>query len=139
MNQENFKKFTLTLHKVLLLKRRAERRLKTKVKLMTCNQRNSKFQRTIFKVDVFFRDNFAVNVLVTAVGRRIKGLLVTHLRVQNDLCKDNPDLDREVNFVLSMVDEVGISAGGYLYFSKAFLLSFYSILATYIAILIQSV
>ena len=85
------------------------------------------------------RDNFAIIVLLTAVGRRIKGLLVTHLRVQNDLCKDNPDLDREVNFVLSMVDEVGISAGGYLYFSKAFLLSFYSILATYIAILIQSV
>ena len=77
--------------------------------------------------------------IVSAFGRDIKSLLVTQLRVQAEICREDPDLDREVNAVLATVDDITISAGGYVSFTKGFLLSFYGILATYIALLIQTV
>ena len=51
----------------------------------------------------------------------------------------NLELERKLNILFAVVDDVNVSAGGYLHFTKGLLLSYYGILATYITILLQTV
>ena len=73
------------------------------------------------------------------MARETGRILLLDLQLQNDLIQKEPDLGTEVNFFLATLNDVGLSAGGYIYFSKGFLLSFYGILVTYIAVLVQSI
>ncbi len=46
---------------------------------------------------------------------------------------------KEIVLFVSQLDDVYVSAGSYVYFSKGFLISFYGILVTYVTISAQSV
>lgn len=63
-----------------------------------------------------------------------KHILITHLRVQ-ETC---PELRQEIQLFISQLEDVYISGGSYIFFSKGFLISFYSILVTYVAIMVEA-
>ena len=64
-----------------------------------------------------------------------KHVLIAHLRVQ-ETCRELRD---EVQLFISQLDDVYLAAGSYIYFSKGFLISFYGIMVTYVAIMVEAV
>ncbi len=85
----------------------------------------------------FLSSPFARNPLKVSVAA---GLLRSALLQEVGLASvcSSPALASELNAFLSSRDDGGVAAGRYLFFSPSFLLSFYGILATYVAIMVQS-
>ena len=48
-------------------------------------------------------------------------------------------METDLGMLLAMADDVSVTAGGFVYFNKSFLLSFFGIFVTYIAVLLQTV
>ena len=61
------------------------------------------------------------------------------MQVQRNVCKDNAEVERRINFALLTSDDIAITAGEYFYFTKAFLISFFGVVATYFIVLCQSI
>ena len=68
-----------------------------------------------------------------------KDLLHLNVGLLDELRKYDPSIVSEVHIFTSRLDTINISAGPYFSCTHNFLISFYGILATYIAILIQSI
>lgn len=69
----------------------------------------------------------------------IKDVLHLDVGVLDDLRQFDPSIVNEVNFFTNRMDNTFISAGPYFNCTHSFLVSYYGVLATYAAILIQSV
>ena len=89
-------------------------------------------------VQYFFRATAVLWVfgqVKTAAGD-IRHLMVREIGL--DRFYSDASLMTEVGIFLREVEDVAVSAGNYLYFTPSFLLSFYGVLITYLAVLIQS-
>jgi len=73
---------------------------------------------------------------VSVSVKAIRDILLIDVGVES--ISTDSGLMREVTLFVGRADEVCVSAGNYLFFSTSFLLSFYGILTTYIAVLVQS-
>ncbi len=70
---------------------------------------------------------------------RFKSVLLVDLDLSGQLSRHDPTIALEVQLFIASLDEVFVQAGPYLNCTHSFLFSFYGILATYIAILYQSI
>lgn len=75
---------------------------------------------------------------VCEAGSETKYVLIRDLQIQNEEHHLEPEMRFEVESFLLTVDDVAFKAGSYLTFTKGFLLSYYGILASYLALMVQS-
>ena len=68
----------------------------------------------------------------------IKTVLIVNVHIQEAVLEDVA-LSRQMDFFFRSLDLTTVNPGGYLSFSKGYLLTFYGVLITYLAILVQSV
>lgn len=74
---------------------------------------------------------------VQLTASKIRKIVVMDIGLQN--LSHDTSLMSEVMIFLGQVDKIAVSAGSYLWFSPSFLLSFYGVLITYIAVMLQSI
>ncbi|TRY71715.1 hypothetical protein TCAL_16213 [Tigriopus californicus] len=72
------------------------------------------------------------------VGVEAKYILLRDLRIQYQQHFLRPDAAFEVEAFCGVADEVAVKAGSYVSFSKRFLISYYGVLVSYMAIVVQS-
>ncbi|XP_059087187.1 uncharacterized protein LOC131883686 isoform X2 [Tigriopus californicus] len=75
---------------------------------------------------------------VQDVGVEAKYILLRDLRIQYQQHFLRPDAAFEVEAFCGVADEVAVKAGSYVSFSKRFLISYYGVLVSYMAIVVQS-
>ena len=78
---------------------------------------------------------FLTMFLPTASANETKTILLSVLQLQHE----HPEMETKLNIFLTTSDDISVTAGGFVHFNKSFLLSFFGILATYIAVLLQTV
>ena len=71
----------------------------------------------------------------TASAKETKTILLSVLQLQHE----HPEMETKLSALLAKSDDISVTAGGFVNFNKSFLLSFFGILATYIAVLLQTV
>ncbi len=74
---------------------------------------------------------------VKAEALRMRYILLIEMGLE--VVSDDGPLMTELPFFLQQVDDANVSAGNYLFFSPSFVVSFYGILTTYIAVMVQSI
>ncbi len=63
-----------------------------------------------------------------------------HEEIHNSkVITDDDDLARELMLFFDFLSEACVNPGGYMAFSRSYLATFYGILVTYVALLVQSV
>lgn len=68
----------------------------------------------------------------------IKTVFIVNEQIQEAVSEDVA-LSRQMYFFFHSLDLAAVNPGGYLSFTKGYLLTFYGILVTYLAIIVQSV
>ena len=77
---------------------------------------------------------------VQEFGQAMRGLLLLESGAACVAAADgDPALVGQLGLFLDSAGGTGVAAGQYLFFSPSFLLSFYGILVTYVAVIVQTV
>lgn len=72
-------------------------------------------------------------------GHKVRNLILLESHLIEDLMQSDLSIGNELAAFVNALDNLSVTAGPYFSCTHGFLFSFYSVLVTYIAILVQSI